>query len=92
MIPHFYLPPYILWPHTTIKNTTTKKLEKLIHKFFDGVRLNIEIEDRFGKPYKPTEWFQLSPDVIGEAVKRITDGTIVDYRYDAAACKIVKKT
>lgn len=76
----------------TIKNTTTKKLEKLIHKFFDGVRLNIEIEDRFGKPYKPTEWFQLSPDVIGEAVKRITDGTIVDYRYDAAACKIVKKT
>ena len=75
----------------TIPGTTSNKLENLIHKFFAGARLNIEIPDRFGKPFKPREWFQLSPEVIGEAVRRIMDGSIVDYQYDAMACKIVKR-
>ena len=75
----------------TIPGTTSNKLENLVHKFFTGARLNIEIPDRFGKPFKPREWFQLSPDVIGEAVRRIIDGSIVDYRYDAMACKIVRR-
>ena len=76
----------------TIPGTTSNKLENLIHKFFAGARLNIEIPDRFGKSFKPREWFQLSPEVIGEAVRRIMDRSIVDYRYDALACKIVKRT
>lgn len=75
----------------TLPGTTSNKLENLIHKFFAGARLNIEIPDRFGKPFKPREWFQLSPEVIGEAVRRIMDGTIVDYEYDAMACKVVKR-
>lgn len=75
----------------TIPGTTSNKLENLIHKFFAGARLNIEIPDRFNKPFRPREWFQLSPDVIGEAVRRILDGTIVDYEYDVMACLIKKR-
>lgn len=77
----------------TITGTTSNKLENLIHKFFAGARLNIEIPDmnRPGKSFRPREWFQLSPDVIGEAVRRIMDRTIVNYRYDAMACKIVRR-
>lgn len=76
----------------TIPGATSNKLETLIHKFFSGARLNIEIPDRFGKPFRPREWFMLSPEVIGEAVRRIMDRSIVDYEYDAVACKIVKRT
>jgi hypothetical protein len=31
---------------------------------------------------KPREWFLLPPSIIGEAVARLKDGSIVNYRYD----------
>jgi hypothetical protein len=65
------------------------KLENLLHDFFAAVRLDIEITDRFGKKVRPREWFLLSPAVIGEAVSRLKDGTIVNYRYDAETAALV---
>ncbi|MGN8546969.1 hypothetical protein ACQPTN_20060 [Bradyrhizobium sp. 13971] len=50
--------------------------------FFAAARLDIEITDRFGKKVKPREWFLLPSSIIGEAVARLKDGSIVNYRYD----------
>ena len=36
----------------------------------------------FGKPFVPREWFFVPLSAINEAVERISDGSIVDYRYD----------
>ncbi len=36
-------------------NVNAGKLENLLHKFFSSARLDIEINDRFGKPFKPRE-------------------------------------
>jgi len=58
------------------------KLEHLLHNFFADVRLNIDITDRFGKKIKPREWFLVPQEAISEAINRLQDGTIVDYRYD----------
>ena len=33
------------------------RIENLIHRVFGGVRLDIEIKDRFGMPVIPREWF-----------------------------------
>ena len=63
-------------------NINRAKLEKLIHKFFDAARLDIEIKDRFGKPVVPREWFLVPLFVIDEAVEKIKDGTISNYIYD----------
>jgi len=38
-------------------NINRTKLEKLIHKFFGSVKLDIQINDRFGNPVVPREWF-----------------------------------
>jgi hypothetical protein len=65
-----------------LSNINRTKLEALIHRIFDPVRLNIEIKDRFGNPVIPREWFLVPLFVIDEAVTRIKDGTITDYRYD----------
>jgi hypothetical protein len=65
-----------------LSNINRAKLEALIHRIFDPVRLNIEIKDRFGNPVIPREWFLVPVFVIDEAVTRIKDGTITDYRYD----------
>lgn len=63
-------------------NINRTKLEKLIHRFFAEAAYNIEITDRFGKPVRPREWFLVPLHVIDEAVDRIRDGTITEYRYD----------
>jgi hypothetical protein len=63
-------------------NISRTKLENLIHRIFDPARVNIEIKDRFEKPVIPREWFLVPLFVIDEAVGRIRDGTITNYRYD----------
>ena len=73
-------------------NINANRLEKLIHRFFDAAKLDIEIDDRFGKPFKPREWFLVPLSVIEEAMKRLQDGTIVDHIYDPAEAMIVKIT
>jgi T5orf172 domain len=65
------------------------KFETLLHRFFDEARLDIEIPDRFGKPFKPREWFLLPLPVIEQAVKMLIDGSILQYRYSVSYSAIV---
>jgi T5orf172 domain len=70
-----------------LSNINRTRLENIVHRVFDAVRLNVEIKDRFGNPVIPREWFLVPLFVIDEAVSRIKDGTITDYQYDSAtAC------
>lgn len=66
------------------------RLENLFHRLFAGVRLDIEIQDRFGNPVKPREWFLVPLPVIDEAVERLRNGTITDYVYDPKAARLIK--
>lgn len=75
----------------TLYNIDRVKLEHLLHDFFAGARLDIEITDRFGKKIKPREWFLLAPGIISEAISRLKDGSIVKCRYDAARAMIVEE-
>ena len=72
-------------------NVDRGKLERLIHRIFDTVRLNVEIEDRFGNPVVPREWFLVPLPAINEAVEKIVDGTITKYTYDANSATLVKQ-
>lgn len=63
-------------------NINRAKLEALIHRIFEPARLQIEIEDRFGKLIEPREWFLVPLFAINDAVEKIQDGTISDYIYD----------
>jgi len=73
-------------------NINRSKLENLIHRIFEPARFDVEILDRFGRPVVPREWFMVPLFVIDEAVERIRDRTIVDYRYDPASAKLVKQS
>ena len=66
-----------------------RKLEALIHKTFAGALLDLTLTDRFGTPVKPREWFLVPLEAIDEAVQRIRDGSIVEYRYDPAVGRLV---
>ena len=71
-----------------LSNINRTKLENLIHRIFDAVRLNIEIKDRFGNPVVPREWYLVPLFVIDEAVNRIKDGTITGYEYDPGTASL----
>lgn len=65
------------------------KLENLLHKIFDGARLDLTIHDRFGKPVNPREWYLVPLPVINEVVAKIIDGSITQYQYDPRTAKLV---
>lgn len=72
-------------------NISRSKLEALIHRIFGSVRLDIEIQDRFGRPVVPEEWFMVPFFVIDEAVEKIKDGTITNYVYDPRNAALVER-
>ena len=59
-------------------------------RIFDPARLEIEIKDRFGNPITPHEWFLVPVFVIDQAVERIKDGTITNYRYDPKTASLIR--
>jgi len=73
-----------------LANINRTKLENLIHRIFDPARLDIKINDRFGNPVVPREWFLVPLFVVNEAVERIKEGTITSYRYDPSAAALVR--
>ncbi|WP_423171094.1 GIY-YIG nuclease family protein [Stenotrophomonas maltophilia group sp. CASM26] len=64
------------------------KLENLFHKIFAPAQLDLTIEDRFGKPVRPREWFLVPLQAIDEAVNRIRDGSITNYIYDPKSAQL----
>ena len=60
-------------------------------RIFAPVRLDIEIEDRFGNPVVPCEWFLAPLDAIDDAVEKIREGTIIRYQYDASSALLVAR-
>ncbi|WP_313642698.1 GIY-YIG nuclease family protein [Stenotrophomonas sp.] len=66
------------------------KLENLFHRIFASAQLDLTIEDRFGKPVKPREWFLVPLQAIDEAVNRIRDGSITGYIYDPETAQLLR--
>ena len=63
-------------------NIDRLKMENLLHKVFSSARLDIEIPDRFGKPYRPKEWFYVTISTIQDAVEKLKKGTLINYNFN----------
>jgi hypothetical protein len=72
-----------------LHNLSRTKMENIFHRLFGAVQLDLTIEDRFGKPVKPREWFVVPLHVIDEAIERIKDGTITELVYDPQTARLV---
>lgn len=71
-----------------VSNLDLTKLEKLLHKFFNPARLDLQLKDRFGCDVEPQEWFLVPLPVIEEAIQKLIDGTLPKFRYEPKAGKI----
>jgi hypothetical protein len=72
-----------------LHNLNRTKLENIFHRLFSAAQLDLTIEDRFGHPVKPREWFLVPLQVIDEAVERIRDGSITTAVYEPTTARLV---
>lgn len=71
-----------------LHNLNRIRLENIFHRLFDAAQVDLTIEDRFGNPVKPREWFLVPLHVIDEAVERIRDGSITEVVYDPKTVRL----
>lgn len=74
-----------------LANINPKKLEALLHKFFDNARLQVELCDRFGIPVQPREWFLVPLEVIEEVIEKLKAGTLDQFRYDPKIASLTNR-
>jgi hypothetical protein len=72
-----------------LHNLNRTRLENIFHRLFGAAQLDLTIEDRFGHPVKPREWFLVPLHVIDEAVQRIRNGSITDVTYDPQTARLL---
>lgn len=72
-----------------LHNLNRTKLENIFHRVFGAAQIDITIEDRFGRPVKPREWFLVPLQIIDELVERIRDGSITGLIYDPVAASLI---
>ena len=85
----YLLAPVEIVAEYKLHNLNRTRMENIFHRLFSTVQLDLTIEDRFGKPVKPREWFVVPMHVIDEAVERIRDGTITELVYDPQTARLV---
>jgi len=85
----YLLAPVEIVAEYRLHNLSRTRMENIFHRLFSTVQLDLTIEDRFGKPVKPREWFVVPLHVIDEAVERIRDGTITELVYDPQTAMLV---
>ena len=72
-----------------LANINRKRLEALLHKFFANARLDLELKDRFGSQVEPREWFLVPLPAIEQAIGKLKDGSLADYKYDPKSASLV---
>lgn len=72
-----------------LHNLSRIRLENIFHRLFGMAQLDLTIDDRFGNPVKPREWFLVPLHVIDEAVQRIRDGSITSVMYDHKTARLI---
>jgi hypothetical protein len=89
-------PTYLMAPVSIIAtyrcfNMNPQRFERLIHRFFSAVCLDLKITDNSGNEYTPKEWFVAPITVIDQVIDLIIKGEIVNYAYDKDQAKIIRK-
>lgn len=87
-------PTYLMSPVSIVAeyeayNMDTQKFEKLLHRFFAEVCLDLEVADNKGRIHQPREWFLVPLDLINRAIELIASQQIQHYQYDTKTNTII---
>ena len=72
-------------------NINRTKLEKIFHRVLAPAQIDLTIQDRFGHPVQPKEWFLVPLDIVSQIVDKISYGSIEGFIYDPKTVCLVKE-
>lgn len=70
-----------------IFNVEARSTEKLLHFYFDNLRAEITIPDRFGTPVKSCRLLIVPRAAIKATAERLIDRSLIEPPYDALSIK-----
>ena len=65
-----------------VVNLSSQKFEDLVHQLLKHVQFQVKVFDDKGIEHLPQEWFVVPLPVVDVIIKKIMDGSIVDYTYN----------
>lgn len=80
--PTYLMAPVEVVADYRVYNMRPSALERLIHRVFSEVRLNLSQVGPNGEIYNPSEWFIVPIDAIDQAIEMTVNGDITDFTYD----------
>ena len=84
--PTYLYAPVKLVAEYEVRNARAQGVEKLLHKFFAGANVDIEVNG-----CNPKEWFKVPLDVIDQAINLVISGQIIYYKYNSMNTNIELK-
>lgn len=94
--PTYLMAPVQIMLTAQIVNMNSHIFEQLVHQVFNAVQFQVKVYDDEGAEHVPSEWYVAPLEIIELVIRKITDGSIIKYSYNAdMQClekRIVKKT
>jgi hypothetical protein len=81
--PTFLCAPVDIVATYELYNMEIFQVEKLLHTFFGGARLEIQAKDKGGDNVTVREWFAVDPKHVSEAFNFLMKGQLDKYRFNA---------
>lgn len=80
--PTYLMAPVQIVSSYKIVNMNSHKFETLLHQIIENVNFKITVNDEKGQPHEATEWYVIPLNIIDTIIKKIMDGSIVQYSYN----------
>lgn len=81
--PTYLMSPVKIEASYKIVNMNSHVFETLIHQVLDAVQMQISVTDKSGNVCHPQEWYVVPFPVIETIIRKISDGSITQYIYNA---------
>lgn len=60
-----------------------QKFEDLVHQILKNVQFQVKVIDDKGLLHEPKEWFVVPLSIVDAIIRKIADGTIINYSYNS---------
>ena len=81
--PTYLMAPVKIEAKYKVVNMHSQKFEYLIHQVLKAVQFHVTVVDDEGVGHEPKEWFVVPLNVVDVIIRKMMDGTIVGYVYNA---------
>lgn len=81
--PTYLMAPVQIVETAEIVNMNSHIFESLVHQVFNAVQFQVKVFDDEGIEHVPSEWYVAPLEIIELVIKKVADGSITRYSYNA---------